>query len=249
VPTRRDAAHEGKREARASQGGQATHEELVAAYLPLAHQLARRFANRGESLDDLVQVASIGLLKAVERFDDRMGYEFSAFAHQTIVGELKHHFRDQGWAIRVPRGIQELYLEMTATVAELTQELGRSPSVREIATACRRSESDVLEAMEAGVGYRATSLDAPGTRARSVLDRMELLAEDPAAAGLLAELSPHLEALSPRERAIIRLRFVEELTQTQIAERLGLSQMHVSRLLRGALATLRAQYGQEGGVR
>ena len=219
-----EAAHDVAPDARA-------HGIVVDEYLPLVRQLARRFANRGEAIEDLEQVASIGLLKAINGFDASRGFEFPAYAHQMIVGELKHHFRDQGWAIRVPRQIQELYLEMNATVAELTQRLGRSPSVREIATACHRSESDLLEAMEAGAGYRATSLEEPTGRERTVLDRVEAESTAPSSTGLYAELSPHLDRLSVRERAIVRLRFVEELTQSQIAERLGLSQMHVSRLL------------------
>ncbi len=226
--------------------GTRAHGAVVDEYLPLVRQLARRFANRGEAIEDLEQVASIGLLKAINGYDPSRGFEFPAYAHQMIVGELKHHFRDQGWAIRVPRQIQELYLEMNATVSELTQRLGRSPSVREIAAACHRSEADLLEAMEAGAGYRATSLEEPAGRERTVLDRVEAEASPPAPSGLFAELSPHLERLSVRERAIVRLRFVEELTQSQIAERLGLSQMHVSRLLRAALATLRDAYGRDG---
>jgi RNA polymerase sigma-B factor len=217
-------------------------ERLVNEHLELAEQVARRFSNRGESHQDLAQVAALALVKAADAFDESLGFDFSAFATRTIVGELKHHFRDKGWAVRAPRRVQELYLEMNAMVAELTQKLGRSPTVREIATACERSESDVLAAIEAGQGYRATSLDARGEHGRTLLDRLE---GTRAAGGLpepLDELSPHLDRLSLREQSIMRLRFVEELTQSEIAERLGISQMHVSRLLRSAIETLRAAY-------
>jgi RNA polymerase sigma-B factor len=219
-------------------------ERLVKAHLGLAEQIARRFANRGESREDLAQVAAVALVKAADAFDASMGYDFPAFATRTIVGELKHHFRDKGWAVRAPRRVQELYLEMNAAVAELTQQLGRSPTVREIAAACERSEGDILAAIEAGQGYRATSLDARGEHGRTLLERVE---GTRAAAGLhdeLAELSPHLDRLSLREQSILRLRFAEELTQSEIAERLGISQMHVSRLLRSAIDTLRAAYAE-----
>jgi len=219
-------------------------ERLVRDHLSLAEQIARRFSNRGESREDLAQVAAVALVKAADAFDASMGYDFAAFATRTIVGELKHHFRDKGWAVRAPRRVQELYLEMNAAVAELTQQLGRSPTVREIAAACERSEPDILAAIEAGQGYRATSLDARGEHGRTLLERVE---GTQAAAGLhdqLAELSPHLDRLSLREQSILRLRFVEELTQSEIAERLGISQMHVSRLLRSAIDTLRAAYAE-----
>jgi RNA polymerase sigma-B factor len=217
-------------------------ERLVNEHLGLAEQIARRFSNRGESHDDLAQVAAFGLVKAADAFDASMGFDFPAFATRTIVGELKHHFRDKGWAVRAPRRVQELYLEMNAAIAELTQQLGRSPTVREIATACKRSESDVLAAIEAGQGYRATSLDAGGEHGRELLERLQGNHSDPGSAGELDEISPHMDRLSLREQAIMRLRFVEELTQSEIAERLGISQMHVSRLLRCAIETLRAAY-------
>jgi RNA polymerase sigma-B factor len=219
-------------------------ERLIKEHLVLAEQIARRFSNRGEPHEDLNQVARLALVKAVDAFDVSMGYDFPAFATRTIVGELKHHFRDKGWAVRAPRRVQELYLEMNAAVAELTQQLGRSPTVREIAAACERSEVDVLAAIEAGQGYRATSLDARGEHGRSLLDRVEGAHAANGLPGQLAELSPHLDRLTLREQSIMRLRFVEELTQSEIAEQLGISQMHVSRLLRSAIDTLRAAYGE-----
>src|SRR5579862_9092682 len=137
----------------------AAREQLVAAHLGLAEYLARRFANRGEPLDDLVQVASLGLIKAVDRFDPERGVEFSTYATHTIVGELKRHFRDKGWAIRAPRRMQELYLRLGKVVASLGQELGRSPTIAELATEVEVSEEEVLEALEAGQAYRTASLD------------------------------------------------------------------------------------------
>src|SRR5438046_1970991 len=136
-------------------------DQLVTAHLGLAEYLARRFANRGEPLDDLVQVASMGLLKAVDRFDTERGLEFSTYATPTIVGELKRHFRDKGWAVRVPRRVQELHLRLGAVLNTLSQDLGRSPTIAEIAERAEVSEEDVLEALEAGHAYRFTSLDAP----------------------------------------------------------------------------------------
>src|SRR5438034_7175976 len=141
----------------------ALRDELGTAHLGLAEYLARRFANRGEPLDDLVQVASVGLLKAVDRFDPERGLEFSTYATPTIVGELKRHFRDKGWAVRVPRRVQELHLRMGKVVSSLSQDLGRSPTIAEVAERAGASEEEVLEAMEAGRAYRFASLDAPGS--------------------------------------------------------------------------------------
>jgi RNA polymerase sigma-B factor len=217
-------------------------DELVGAHLGLAEYLARRFANRGEPLDDLVQVASLGLLKAIDRFDPDREVEFSTYATHTIVGELKRHFRDKGWAIRAPRRMQELYLRLGKVVATLGQELGRSPTIAELATEVQVSEEEVLEALEAGQAYRFASLDAPvggeegdtlGTRIGS--DDVEL--ED---AERRATLSPLLSRLPQREQAIVHLRFFEGLTQSEIATRLGISQMHVSRLLARSVAQLRS---------
>jgi len=221
-------------------------ERMVKEHIELAHQIARRFSNRGESSDDLAQVAALALLKAVDAFDPSLGYDFPAFATRTIIGELKHHFRDRGWAVRAPRRVQELYLEMNAAVAELTQRLGRSPTVREIAAACDRPEADILVAIEAGQGYRATSLDARGEQGQTLLERVESEQDSAGLSGELVELSPYIDRLSAREQSIMRLRFVDELTQVEIASRLGISQMHVSRLLRSALDTLRTAYRESG---
>jgi RNA polymerase sigma-B factor len=218
-------------------------DELVGAHLPLAEHLARRFNHRGEPLDDLIQVACVGLLKAVERFDPERGLEFSTFAIPTIVGELKRHFRDKGWAVRVPRQVQELYLLVTS----LTNELGRSPTILEVAERGRVTEEEVLEAMEAGRAYRSASLDmqlgsddGPGLSAR-------LGGEDPGLADVEHRLTiaPLLEALPERERFILRLRFFEGMTQSEIARELGISQMHVSRLIARSLRQLRGLVGAD----
>jgi RNA polymerase sigma-B factor len=218
-------------------------DELVTAHMGLAEYLARRFTNRGEPLDDLVQVAALGLLKAVDRFDPERGLEFSTYATPTIVGELKRHFRDKGWAVRVPRRVQELHLRLGSVVSILSQELGRSPTIGEIAHAAAVSEEEVLEAIEAGHAYRFTSLDAPSGNDDEMSLSSELGAEDQ---GLIdsehrVTLSPLIAQFPPRERMILHLRFFEGLTQSEIAGRLGISQMHVSRLLARALAQLRTQ--------
>jgi RNA polymerase sigma-B factor len=218
-------------------------DELVEAHLGLAEYLARRFANRGEPLDDLIQVASVGLLKAVDRFDPERAVEFSTYATHTIVGELKRHFRDKGWAVRAPRRMQELYLRLGKIVSSLSQNLGRSPTIQELATEAGVSEEEVLEALEAGQAYRFASLDAPspGDDDGDSLST-HLGEEDP---GLIdaehrAALSPLIARLPQREQHILHLRFFEGLTQSEIAARLGISQMHVSRLLARSLAQLRA---------
>ncbi len=222
-------------------------EELVTAHIGLAEYLARRFTNRGEPLDDLVQVASLGLLKAVDRFDPERGLEFSTYATPTIVGELKRHFRDKGWAVRVPRRVQELHLRLGSVVSVLSQELGRSPTIGEIAQSASVSEEDVLEAIEAGHAYRFTSLDAPsGTDDEGSL-ATQLGEEDQALIDSehRVALSPLIARFPPRERTILHLRFFEGLTQSEIAGRLGISQMHVSRLLARSLAQLRASAEDE----
>ena len=225
-------------------GDPGLREQLVTAHLGLAEYLARRFANRGEPLDDLVQVASVGLLKAVDRFDPERGLEFSTYATPTIVGELKRHFRDKGWAVRVPRRVQELHLRLGKVVSNLSQDLGRSPTIAEIAERAQASEEEVLEAMEAGRAYRFASLDAPGGGGGD--DDSQTLSgqlgdDDPRLADIehRVALSPLIAELPRREQVILHLRFFEGLTQSEIAARLGISQMHVSRLLARSLAKLR----------
>ena len=211
----------------------------------MAEYLARRFADRGESFDDLRQVALVGLLKAVERFEPDRGLRFSTFATPTIVGELKRHFRDRGWAVRVPRRVQELHLQLVKVVSTLSQELGRSPTPEEIARRTGTRVEDVLEAMEAGGVYRLASLDAAlANEERSSLDLGARLGEDDEefeGVERREELSVLLSRLPPRERRIVYLRFFEGLTQSEIATEIGISQMHVSRLLAKSLESLRAE--------
>ncbi len=222
----------------------ALRDRLVEAHLGLAHQLARRFANRGESHDDLVQVASVAIVKSVDRFDPSRGVEFSTFATRTTMGELKRHFRDRGWAIRAPRRIQELYLELGHAIGTLSQELGRSPTVAELAATTGASEEAVLEALEAGQGYRTSSIDTPDRQDETLASRLG--SDDPTFAGIddRSVLGPALARLPERERRIIHLRFVEGMTQSEIAAEVGVSQMHVSRLLTSSLAQLRAAFAE-----
>jgi RNA polymerase sigma-B factor len=218
---------------------------LVEDHLGLAHHLARRFSNRGESGDDLVQVASIALIKSVDRFDPEVGVEFSTFATRTIIGELKRHFRDKGWAIRAPRRIQELYLELGPAREALTHEQGRPPTVPELAARVGASEESVLEALEAGVSYRTSSIDAPDGQDGTLATRLG--GDDRGFGGVEDHLvlGRSLAELPERERTIIALRFVDGLTQSEIAARIGISQMHVSRLLASSLATLRESFATE----
>ncbi len=220
----------------------AIRDQLVRMHLPLVEYLARRFRNRGEPLDDLVQVATIGLIKSVDRFDPERGVEFSTYATPTIVGEIKRHFRDKGWAIRVPRRLQELKLSLTKATSELSQTLGRSPTVSEIARHLQMSEEDVLEGLESANAYSAVSLDAPDSgddEAPAVADTLGVQDESLEGVEYRESLKPLLEKLPPREKRILLLRFFGNMTQSQIATELGISQMHVSRLLARTLAQLR----------
>jgi len=223
-------------------GDRRLRDELVEAHVPLAQYLSRRFAHRGESHDDLLQVGLLGLLKAVERFDPERGLQFSTFATPTIVGELKRHFRDKGWAMRVPRRVQELHLQLSRAVGAMSQSQGRSPTPGELARYLGVSEEDVLEAMEAGGMYRLASLDAPAPAADDGGDLLGTIGHedgDLERVDQADELSTLLEILPERERAIVYLRFFRGLTQSEIAERVGISQMHVSRLLARSLDQLR----------
>jgi RNA polymerase sigma-B factor len=226
-----------------------TRNELVEAHRPLAAHLARRFANRGEPLDDLVQVAFVGMLKAVERFDPERGLEFSTFATATVDGELKRHFRDKTWSVRVPRRSQELHLRLAPTISDLSQRLGRAPRIPEIAREIGIREEEVLEAMEVGGAYRSASLDAPSGEAREGSGLAERLGVPDANFDLVEHrevIERALEGLPERERLILRLRYFDELTQSEIADHVGVSQMHVSRLLARSLADLRQRLKTPG---
>jgi RNA polymerase sigma-B factor len=215
-------------------------DELVTSHLGLAHQLARRFGNRGEAHDDLVQVASLALVRSAERFDPDRGIMFSTFAAASIIGELKRHFRDRGWAVRAPRRLQELLLEIGSTVDRLGHELGRAPTVPELAQAIGASEADVLEALEAGQSYRTSSLDARDREGQTMAE--SLGSEDAGFASVEnhSALAQAMQTLSPRDRQIVQLRFVDSLSQSEIAAQLGVSQMQISRLLAASLRQLRS---------
>jgi len=217
-------------------------EKLVDQHIGLVEFLARRFRNRGEPLEDLVQVGTIGLLKAIDRFDLEREVEFSTYATPTIVGELKRHFRDKGWAVRVPRRLQELHLELTKVVGHLAHDLGRSPTIAEIAESTGFSEEEVLEGLEIAQAYNFTSLDAPlDSEEGSSTFAEQLGGEDEHLENLeyRASLAPEMAKLPEREQRIVYLRFFKGMTQSEIAEKLGISQMHVSRLLSRTLAKLR----------
>jgi RNA polymerase sigma-B factor len=219
-------------------------ELLIERYLPLARRLARRYQHTDEPIEDLVQVASIGLVKAVDRFDCSREVMFSSYAVPTILGELKRHFRDRTWSVRVPRDLQELALRVDQTVTKLSLGRRRSPSVGDVARAVETSEEQVLEALEAMGAYRASSLDAPrSTREEETESVAEALGSQDQGfdqAEQRATLEPLLGRISERERTVLRLRFGDDLTQAEIGERIGVSQMQVSRLIRQALARLRA---------
>ncbi len=226
-----------------STGDAAARDAVIERFLPLARQLARRYERPDEPLDDLVQVASVGLVKAVERFDPTRGIAFSSFAVPTILGELKRYFRDAGWAVHVPRSMQERALEVNRAVSDLSRTLGRSPTPAELAEATDLTHEEVLEALEAATAYDSVPLEAPRSDDGDEVGAVARMgAEDPGyeLAEYSATLAPSLRALPERDRLVLHLRFVEDLTQSEIAERISVSQMHVSRLIRAALTRLRS---------
>jgi len=222
---------------------------LIERYLALVRSLARRYAYRGEPLDDLVQIGSIGLIKAIDRFDLSRGVELTTYATPNIIGEIKRHFRDRAWAVRVPRGLQELNVRLSRLVEQLTVQLGRSPTVAELAREAGVTEEEVLEALESGRAYASLSLSQGSTQDEGEeLDPLEMLgtieheyevSED------RAMLAPGFRVLDQRERRILHLRFFAGLTQSQIAQQIGISQMHVSRLIRRALQKIRDEIAAE----
>ena len=217
---------------------------LVRLHLPLVEHCARRFRNRGEPLEDLVQVGTIGLIKSIDRFDLDRGVEFSTYATPTIIGEIKRHFRDKGWAIRVPRRLQELRMQIGTTTAELTQDLGRSPTPRELAATIGCSVEEIIEGIESSNAYSTLSLDAAEDAGDeggvSMLDMMGLDDAELEHIEIRESIKPLLEALPAREKRILLLRFFRNKTQSEIAAEIGVSQMHVSRLLTRTLDQLRA---------
>jgi len=231
------------------QGDLAAREQLIEQYLPLVRSLARRYSYRGEQLEDLVQIGCIGLIKAIDRFDVNRGVELTTYATPNIIGEIKRHFRDKGWAVRVPRGLQELNVQLSKIVEDLTVQYSRSPTVPELAKAAGVEEELVLEALESGRAYTSLSLSSGGgSDEDGDIDPLEslgteehqyLVSED------RAVLAPGFRALDPRERTILHLRFYTGLTQSQIAQQVGISQMHVSRLIRRALEKIRAEIASD----
>ncbi len=243
----REGHSDGDLFARARAGDTSAREQLTERYLPLARRLARRYQRSEEPLEDLVQVASLGLLKAIDRFDTGRDVAFSSFAVPTILGELKRHFRDRTWSVRVPRDLQELALRVDRTVAELSLGKHRAPTVAELAEALNVSEEQVLEALRAAGAYHAGSLDAPrpgwagvDVSGESLADALGEEEDGFKRAEERATLAPLLAHVSSRERLVLTLRFGEDLTQAEIGERIGVSQMQVSRLIRQALIRLRA---------
>jgi RNA polymerase sigma-B factor len=231
---------------------QRIRDQLVELHLPLVEYLARRFRNRGEWLDDLIQVATIGLIKSIDRFDLERGVEFSTYATPTIVGEIKRHFRDKGWAVRVPRRLQELKLSLTKAISDLAQREGRAPTVSELAAHLQMSEEEVLEGLESANAYSTVSLDAPDSGdedAPAVADSLGMVDESLEGVEYRESLKPLLEKLPAREKKILLLRFFKNMTQSQIADEIGVSQMHVSRILSAALAKLRTDLEAEPATR
>lgn len=230
-------------------GDEAARDELVTMYLNLVKYLASRFRNRGEPIEDLVQVGTIGLIKAIDRFDIDRQVEFTTYATPTIVGELKRYFRDKGWAIKVPRRLQELSFRVNQAVDALTQELQRSPTIDELADYLGVTSDEVLEAMETSEAYNFVSLETDrGGDGSDTFSILEYIGEDDALMLAIDDRTTLQEAfkkLSPQEQRVLYLRFFEGLTQTEIARRLEISQMQVSRLLRRTLRVLRESIAKE----
>jgi RNA polymerase sigma-B factor len=232
------------------EGDEEAREQLIVSHLNLVRFLASKFKNRGEPLDDLIQVGTIGLIKAIDRFDPSRGLEFTTFATPTILGEIKRHFRDKGWSVRVPRRLQELSAKVNQVTDELTKELQRSPSVEEIANALGTSVDEVLEAMESSSAYSSVPLEGTGSNsdddAPSVIDHYITEDENLASSDDRMVIEDAIRDFSPREQDIIRMRFIEGMTQVEIAKKLGISQVQVSRLLRRTLKKVQEKIDPEG---
>jgi RNA polymerase sigma-B factor len=230
-------------------GDRRARDQLITMYLPLVRSLARRYSSRGEHFDDLVQVGSIGLIKAIDRFDLTRGVELTTYATPNIIGEIKRYFRDKGWSVRVPRGLQELNIRLNKVIDELVPKLQRSPTINEIAAAAGATPEEVLEALETSQAYNSVSLQAApnGESGDDETGLIDYMGTEEAAYDTMEDrtmLAPGFAKLDARERYILHLRFFEGLTQSQIAARVGISQMHVSRLIRRALEKLRANIGE-----
>jgi RNA polymerase sigma-B factor len=234
------------------EGDLQARDELIERYMSLVRSLARRYAHRGEQLDDLVQIGAIGLIKAIDRFDLERGVELTTYATPNIIGEIKRHFRDKGWSVRVPRGLQELNVQISKLVEQLTVQLSRSPTIAELAEAAGVEEEDVLEALESGRAYSSVSLSpGSGSDEEGELDPLESLGDlehEYEISEDRAVLAPGFKVLDQRERKILHLRFFSGLTQSQIADEIGISQMHVSRLIRRSLEKIREEIAEETEV-
>ena len=224
-------------------------EQLIEQYMSLVRSLARRYSYRGEQLEDLVQIGAIGLIKAIDRFDLERGVELTTYATPNIIGEIKRHFRDKGWSVRVPRGLQELNVQLSRLVEQLTVQLARSPTIPELAKAAGVEEEEVLEALESGRAYTSLSLSVGGGGGDDDdLDPLESLGTEEHQYEVSedrAVLAPGFKVLDERERTILQLRFFEGLTQSQIAQQVGISQMHVSRLIRRSLEKIRETIAED----
>jgi len=224
-------------------------EQLIEQYMSLVRSLARRYSYRGEQLEDLVQIGAIGLIKAIDRFDLERGVELTTYATPNIIGEIKRHFRDKGWSVRVPRGLQELNVQLSRLVEQLTVQFSRSPTIPELAKAAGVEEEEVLEALESGRAYTSLSLSVGGGGGDDDdLDPLESLGTEEHQYEVSedrAVLAPGFKALDERERRILQLRFFEGLTQSQIAQQFGISQMHVSRLIRRSLEKIREMIAED----
>jgi RNA polymerase sigma-B factor len=224
-------------------------EQLIEQYMSLVRSLARRYSYRGEQLEDLVQIGAIGLIKAIDRFDLDRGVELTTYATPNIIGEIKRHFRDKGWSVRVPRGLQELNVQLSRLIEQLTVQLARSPTIPELAKAAGVEEELVLEALESGRAYTSLSLSGGGGGGDDDdLDPLESLGTEEHQYEVSEDralLAPGFKALDERERTILQLRFFDGLTQSQIAQRVGISQMHVSRLIRRSLEKIRETIAED----
>jgi RNA polymerase sigma-B factor len=224
-------------------------EQLIEQYMSLVRSLARRYSYRGEQLEDLVQIGAIGLIKAIDRFDIERGVELTTYATPNIIGEIKRHFRDKGWSVRVPRGLQELNVQLSRLVEQLTVQLARSPTIPELAKAAGVEEEQVLEALESGRAYTSLSLSVGGGGGDDDdLDPLESLGTEEHQYEVSedrAVLAPGFKVLDERERKILQLRFFDGLTQSQIAQQVGISQMHVSRLIRRSLEKIRETIAED----
>ncbi len=231
------------------QGDLAAREQLIEQYMSLVRSLARRYSYRGEQLEDLVQIGAIGLIKAIDRFDTDRGVELTTYATPNIIGEIKRHFRDKGWSVRVPRGLQELNVQLSRLMEQLTVQYSRSPTIPELAKAASVEEEEVLEALESGRAYSSLSLSSGGTQEDGEeLDPLESIGTEEHQYEVSedrAVLAPGFRVLDERERKILHLRFFEGLTQSQIAQQIGISQMHVSRLIRRSLEKIRDEIASE----